>query len=221
LEIFYQNARKTECDICFEEEKTKKWCHYEICIECFKHMMVSSDYKFNCCTCKSEKELKFLSKELKAEMATIDDLLKLLEHINCQLCECGQLLINDNCYSMITCNMCKRTFCFFCNKSWYSETMRSKKYSCGINCNYEDLLKFELVNLAYGNIKVPNRRFCPKCFKPGAYDEKCKYHKCVYCSHSFCFYCLREETVCKKTSSYNTKCSIDLVIQTCSNFPHI
>eukprot|EP01133_Synstelium_polycarpum_P014914 gene14914-17635_t len=152
--------------------------------------------------------------------------LELMRNINCQICRCGCFSINETLYANQKCPLCSRDYCFFCNRDWQSGSMKNNKYYCSVGCNYKTIISYELVPLAYDDsIKLPNRRCCPSCLTPGAYDSKCKYHTCSNpkCNKkTFCFICLLDQAECqaKYKSNYAHKCT-EIVEQKYTDFPHL
>ena len=216
-----KKIRKTQyqCCICCLNNRCIKLCCSMICVECFTVYFKSKDLQLQCPICPAVIDPKkfFVTREFILSLTSFAELRNLLKHIDCQVCTCGALLINETMYPKQTCSKCYRDFCFFCNKAWDNQTMsKSAKYTCSSgNCYYETMITFNPATFAYSKeFKIPNRRCCPQCSTPGAYDEKCKYHTCNTCDHRFCFFCLLTEEECtsKYGGSYSTKC-IDPVKQ--------
>ncbi|CAF1170053.1 unnamed protein product [Didymodactylos carnosus] len=150
----------------------------------------------------------FKTEDFIRSLYALDEVRDLMKHIDCQICHCGVLMVNETMYSKQKCEQCKRWFCFFCNKDWKEEEMKNDQYTCHNHCVYETKLGYDLVPLVVNSqLRVPSRRCCPKCFTLGGYDAKCKYHQCSVCKHRFCFICLETEDQCSKDPlDYMKKC---------------
>jgi hypothetical protein len=145
----------------------------------------------------------------------------LASHIDVTICRCGLLVLNHTGRAHQKCPCCGRHMCAFCNCDWDPAKMRDETYQCGPGCHYAMAIQCGMTDFNYsteGAQQIPDQRCCPKCFVKGAYGNKCKYHSCR-CGHSFCFFCLKPEAECKKTSSYGKVCT--LVRQTMHSFPHL
>ncbi len=215
------------CQVCRENENSMKLCCNRICKVCFGNYFAHSNFQLICMTChvKIPYDQFFVSPDFVRSLESLAEVCELMRYIDCQICHCGSLLVNETLYAQQTCEHCKRTFCFFCNKDWKDESTirRNDRYNCGSSCDYATKLSYELVPLQCNNhVLVPNRRFCPFCFTFGSYDGKCKYHSCPTCLRSFCFICLEEEETCKIKygSNYQHKCT-DVKKQNYSDFPTI
>ncbi len=152
----------------------------------------------------------------------MDETTALARNIDFQICTCGVFAVNDTMYSKQQCSDCKRRLCFFCNEDWNDAKMKNQKYTCGYNCKWENYLTYQLVPSGYNkDLKIPNRRVCPKCKICGAKDDRCKFHTCPSCGHSFCFICLKPEkgqTVCP--TAYDQPCT-EIIKQDYTVFPRI
>lgn len=218
---------KYQCAICCLNNQCFKLHCAMICEECFTSYFKSKNLQIVCLICPAviaPKDI-FVSREFIGSLRSYKELQDLLKHIDCQVCTCGALVVNETMYSKQRCTNCSRDFCFFCNKDWNDQTMRNiHKYTCSSgNCYYETMINFNPVKFAYSDdFQVPNRRCCPKCCVPGGYDEKCKYHTCNTCDHRFCFLCLLTEPECtsKYGGSYSTKCT-EPVRQEYTMFPRL
>jgi hypothetical protein len=215
------------CQVCREHPTCFKLCCSRICQSCFISYFESSSFQLKCMICRRAVDLTsfFKSNDFIRSLESLDEIRELMKHIDCQICHCGLLAVNETLYAKQTCQQCKRTFCFFCNKDWNDELQNRHNdlYTCHLNCDYETKLTYELVPLQSNpSLMIPNRRFCPFCFTFGGYDEKCKYHTCISCARSFCFICLEEEDTCKNKygSNYRHKCT-DFKKQHFSDFPTI
>ena len=215
------------CQVCCENENSMKLCCNRICKGCFGNYFAHSTFQLKCMTChrKVPYDQFFRSSDFVRSLESLNEVCELMSNIDCQICRCGSLAVNETLYAQQTCLNCKRIFCFFCNKDWKEGliTRKNDQYNCGVSCDYATKLSYELVPLqCNGNVLVPNRRFCPFCFTFGSYDEKCKYHTCPKCSRSFCFICLEEEETCKTKygSNYQHKCT-DVKKQNYTHFPTI
>ncbi|CAF1209069.1 unnamed protein product [Didymodactylos carnosus] len=215
-----------QCAVCMDSKQCMKLCCSKICQECFIRYFKTSNLILKCMVCLTRitYENFFVSKEFIKTLISLDEIKTLMKNIDCQICHCGTLVVNEKLYPKQTCLRCKRCFCFFCNKNWNDEQMLNvSKFTCHSNCDYETRITYELVLLQYNNaVQVPSRRCCPQCLNLGAYDEKCKYHCCTICKHVFCFICLEPEEECKRkyNSSYRLKCT-DIKEQDYSIFPKI
>ncbi|CAF1415034.1 unnamed protein product [Adineta steineri] len=218
---------KYQCAICCLDNQCIKLCCSLICEECFTCYFKSKNLQIKCLICPAviaPKDI-FVSRDFITSLRSYEELQTLLKHIDCQVCTCGALVINETMYPKQRCLKCSRDFCFFCNKNWNNETMEgSTKYTCSSgNCYYETMVSFNLVTFAYSSdFPVPNRRCCPECSTAGGYDEKCKYHTCNTCDHRFCFFCLLTEPECIKKygGGYSKKC-IEPVKQGYTIFPRL
>lgn len=213
------------CEICRDNSNTFRLCCNRVCKSCFGDYFERSSFQLKCMTCRSQLAYSdfFRSDGFIRSLESFDEICKLLKNIDCQICQCGSLLVNETLYSQQKCEVCNRTFCFFCNKDWNEGTgqRRNDLYTCHVNCDYETRITYECVPLQFNKeIKIPNRRFCPKCFTPGAYGSKCKYHTCDICSYSYCFICLNEQNECqqKYSSNYRHQCT-EIKKQTYADFP--
>ncbi|CAF1471302.1 unnamed protein product, partial [Rotaria sordida] len=157
-----------------------------VCDDCFGHYLKNTDFQLRCLaqekqsnvsarpcnTCKNY-ETVFKTQAFIEEWTTLREVQDMVRNIDCQICYCGELLVNETLYSQQTCTNCKRTMCFFCNRTWDNSTMTNTKYTCkDSNCTYQQQLDYELQPLRHNNaIQVPDRRVCPNCFKAGGYGE--------------------------------------------------
>ncbi|CAF0992117.1 unnamed protein product [Adineta ricciae] len=216
-----------QCMICTEEKKCIKYCCSSIiCKECFPNSFVYADYKVVCLTCNKvlPPESIFVTKQFIQSLIQMDETKRMARNIDFQICTCGAFGINSTMYAKQKCNNCQRWFCFFCNEDW-NETekkMKNDKYSCRVNCFWETKITYQLVTLEYNkDMKLPNRRCCPKCMECGSYDLKCKYHGCK-CGHTFCFICLKSQADCQRDfkSAYNQPCGA-VAQQTYTMFPRL
>ncbi|CAF0891579.1 unnamed protein product [Adineta ricciae] len=221
------NNEERPCQVCRENTSCMKLCCNRICKVCFGDYFAHSTFKLNCMTCRRQVPYGqfFISPEFVRALESLNEICGLMKYIDCQICHCGSLVVNETLYAQQTCGNCTREFWFFCNKDWTEGKIPRKndRYTCHVSCDYETKLSYELIPLQYNkNVHVPNRRFCPSCFTLGSYDEKCKYHTCSTCQHSFCFICLEEEDTCKTkyNSNYQHQCT-DVKKQTYENFPRI
>jgi hypothetical protein len=215
------------CEVCRDNTNCMKLCCNRICKVCFGDYFAHSTFKLRCMTCRQQVPYDrfFVSPDFVRSLESLTEVCELMKYIDCQICHCGSLAVNETLYAQQTCAICKRTFCFFCNKDWNEGSIRRKndQFTCHASCDYATKLSYELVPLQVNkNVLIPNRRFCPFCFTLGSYDEKCKYHACPTCARSFCFICLEEEDICKTKygSNYRHKCT-DVKKQTYSDFPRI
>ncbi|CAF0955907.1 unnamed protein product [Didymodactylos carnosus] len=203
---------ESPCAVCKEEPVCLKLCCNRVCKECFCMYFDSCNLKLRCMVCKRQipYEQIFKTAEFIKSLESLDEIRDLMKHIDCQICRCGTLMVNETLQAQQQCAQCHRHFCFFCNKDWNDDQMKNDQYTCHSNCDYEVKKSYELVPLKSNpHVLIPNRRCCPRCYMPGAYDEKCKYHTCVTCLYSFCFICLEEEELCKTKyqSNYQHKCT--------------
>lgn len=217
----------SECAICLEEKRCIKYCCSSIiCKECFPNNFVHCDYKIVCITCNKTlvPETVFVTPEFIQSLTQLDETAMMARNIDFQICTCGTFSINETMYAKQQCGQCKRWFCFFCNEDWdeQGKKMKNEKYTCKVNCTWEMKIVYQNVDFAYNSrMKVPNRRCCPNCFECGAYDSKCKYHRCK-CGLTFCFICLKSEEDCKRIykSSFNRSCG-NLAQQSFTMFPRL
>ena len=202
-----------ECVVCLDEKPCVKICCNFICLACFPRYFKEQDLQLKCLICPRRLPYNhvFVSPDFIRSLESLDEIRKLMKHIDCQICHCGSLLVNETLHAQQQCHQCKRIFCFFCNKDWTAgpEPRRNAQYTCGVNCDYEVKLTYDLLPYVRNRtINIPNSRVCPRCFNVGGYDGKCKYHQCTVCKHIFCFLCLASKEQCfKGPSSYNEQCT--------------
>ncbi len=224
-----QKIRKTryQCSICMDNKQCIKVCHGMLCEQCLTNYFKTSNLQLLCVICRTVTPYKnvFATREFIKSLCSLEELKTLMKHIDCQICKCGALTINETMYPHQECKQCSRDFCFFCNKDWDNETMRNAvKYTClSGNCDYETRVGFELTRYAYSTeFQIPDRRCCPKCFNQGAYGGRCKYHTCGVCNHEFCFFCLNTQADCKRiyNSDHTHRC-VQPIPQTYEMFPRL
>jgi hypothetical protein len=215
-----------KCVTCLDDKPCMKICCSFICsdADCFPLYFKSNDLQVKCTLCRKEIPYTefFVSSDFIRSLESLNEIRGLMKHIDCQVCPCGSLLVNETLYAQQTCTHCQRTFCFFCNKDWKagSEPRHNEKYTCGVNCDYDVKLSYDLVPYHYSTeFCIPNNRVCPKCYNVGGYDGKCKFHTCAVCSHEFCFFCLKPENLCS-SKDLNTQCA-KVKRQEFAVFPHI
>ncbi|CAF4018623.1 unnamed protein product [Rotaria sp. Silwood1] len=189
--------------ICLEEKPCLTLCCGVICLTCFSNYIKQNDLQLNCLICRrtTPYERFFITADFIRTMISHREIRDLTKNIDCQICHCGALLVNETLFAQQTCQHCRRIFCFFCNKDWTdgAESRRNDRYTCHANCDYKNKLNYDLVPYAQNrNTFIPNSRCCPKCFNVGAYDGKCKYHQCAICRPQFCFLCLAPKAECDK-----------------------
>ena len=192
-----------ECVVCLDDKQCMELCCSKICLECFPNYFKSHDLCLQCMVCRRETAYEnfFVSSDFIRSLESLAQVRQLMQNIDCQVCHCGALVVNETLYAKQTCQQCKRTFCFFCNKEWVDgvEKRRNDLYTCHVNCDYDTKLNYDLVPYVQNkDILIPNSRCCPKCFNVGGYDGKCKYHQCIVCKHNFCFLCLASKAECNK-----------------------
>lgn len=224
-----KKVRKTQkqCVVCCLNKPCFKVCHAMECEDCFTQYFKTSNLQIKCTLCPAvvpPKTVLFDSGFCSA-LESYSQLQNLLKNIDCQVCKCGALVMNETMYAKQTCIKCFRDFCFFCNKDWNAEKMREGlRYTCSSgNCDYETRINFNLIKFVFNPAEqIPDRRCCPKCFVPGYYGERCKYNTCLTCEHRFCFFCLETEPKCfaKYGKTYSEKCT-EPVKQTYSMFPRL
>ena len=215
------------CMICIEEKRCIKFCcNSIICKECFPHNFCHAEYKIVCLTCNKTlpPEKVFVTQSFIQSLNQLDETKMMAQNIDFQICTCGAFSINSTMYAQQQCGYCQRWFCFFCNNDWNEEEkmMRNERYTCKANCFWETKITYTPITLEFNNeITVPSRRCCPNCLESGAYDQKCKYHKCP-CGHTFCFICLKSEVECKRiyNSTYNQPCA-NIAQQSFNIFPRL
>jgi hypothetical protein len=213
------------CKICLTDDTLSVTvCCAKLCDECLVRYLQVHDFSLSCIVCKMHLNVGTVlaSPVFQAFVTAKEEIEALMKHIDVQLCTCGALLLNETMYAKQRCTHCQRELCFFCNQDW-AGSMVNQRFMCRPDCEYAKRIVFEQKPLLMGaqNVKVPDRRMCPKCFHLGAYDEKCKYHVCPDCKHEFCFICLKDKATCSKTSTYNTGCSVPLQRQTMTDFPRL
>lgn len=193
-----------DCHICGDENKlVVQLCCLRMCNECVLSQLKSCNFTFRCTACHESPTIGSLLRSETIEVvanqyrATVEN----LKFVNVQICTCGSMNVNDNMLSDVTCSVCRRRFCFFCNKKWDASRMRGQKFKCADDCYYAAMLEFETTPFAYGSGDIPLRRMCPSCHVFGAYDGKCKFHTCSDCGHDFCFVCLKGKKECGKSYS--------------------
>jgi hypothetical protein len=175
----------TICAICANALPCLRVCceNIPLCDTCFTTEFTSKNFRLICMNCDKNVPLDkfFVSTDFITSVRSLDELDPLLKNIDCQICNCGLLIVNETLYPQQTCR-CGRIFCFFCNKDWDDKTMYNvSKFTCHNNCFYETCITFELVPFYYKTFLIPDRRCCPKCFNLGAYGDKCKFHTCQFC----------------------------------------
>jgi hypothetical protein len=173
------------CAICAEAMPCLQVCCRDIplCDICFTTDFTSKNFRLLCMKCQKDVPIDkfFVSTDFIISVRSLHELNPLLKNIDCQICNCGLLTVNDTLYPQQTCQ-CGRTFCFFCNKDWDDKTMYNvSKFTCHNNCFYETCITFELVPYYCKTFLVPDRRCCPKCLNMGAYGDRCKFHTCRVC----------------------------------------
>jgi hypothetical protein len=215
-----------ECSGCLEMTSCIRFCCNSIlCKECFPNYFHSRDYKLKCLICSKilAPENFFVTAEFLASLNQLDETAMMARNIDFQICTCGAYAINSTMYAKQKCDNCQRWMCFFCNNDWDdTKNMKNTQYTCTVNCLWETKITYQLVKLEFNrDMKVPNRRCCPKCQKCGSYDQKCKYHKCP-CGYEFCFICLKSKKVCilEFNSQYNLPCG-SVAQQTFEIFPRL
>ncbi|CAF1142318.1 unnamed protein product [Didymodactylos carnosus] len=160
-----------DCIICLDNKSCMKLCCNKICMECFTNYFKTSDLRLKCMVCRNSTreflpyEQFFKTEDFIRSLYALDEVRDLMKHIDCQICHCGVLMVNETMYSKQKCEQCKRWFCFFCNKDWKEEEMKNDQFTCHNHCVYETKLGYDLVPLAMNSqLHVPSRRCCPKCF---------------------------------------------------------
>ncbi|CAF1318393.1 unnamed protein product [Didymodactylos carnosus] len=192
------------CTACRDNTQCLTLCCTQVCEDCFPKYFKSKHFKLKCmnptCTKTLNSQDYFRTQKFQNLMSDFEGKQQLIQNIDCQICRCGALMINDKMYSQQECQKCKRRLCFFCNKDWDESKMKNMLYTCKNNCDYEAKITYELVPMKDSNppMQIPNRRCCPKCFNTGAYGGVCKYHKCTSCGYDFCFICLESKEDCNK-----------------------
>ena len=210
----YARERDEECIICYDEKKTLELsCGCTACAPCilasFKCAVLNGEGMPEYCINK----LHFFDafdEEFLTETEVVDILLKKLQvaalktKMNIFVCEnCGPLENKTpNCYKR--CPKCRIDVCAFCQEKW-DASMKPQDYFCSDQCVYVNHCTYGYKNFAYGPGTIPDRRFCPRCGSLGAYDSKCKFHKCS-CEFEFCFFCLQEKNKGCPGSTYNKRC---------------
>ena len=219
------NNGRAQCVACTETKSCLQFkcpsCNYvhTLCVDCAILYFTVNELTLKCFSCQKVVDYHRVFANSASFVKMLDDLQEMydiVKNLDCQICLCGELQVNATFYSKQTCENCKRTFCFFCNNQWNDQYMKNDQYTCHYNCQYENAITFELVNLR-GNdsVKVPNRRTCPKCRALGSYGDACQMHTCRLCAHQFCFICLRDQSVCM----YNSDKKCTLAYQNYSIFP--
>ncbi len=211
-----------ECDICCADDvKLVFLCHLKYCRTCVMAQMKSNNFKIRC-SCGEESGVENLLVSLKSILGCFRETQELLRNVDVQVCRCGTMLFNDTLNPWAICTRCNFQMCFHCKRPWDRATMSTTTpHQCCATCPFAQQFAYELVPFAMSSVpgaQIPNRRLCPSCNVVGGYDSKCKYHRCA-CGHSFCFYCLKSESECKKTSSYDKVCT--LVKQSACTMKHL
>ncbi|CAF0955888.1 unnamed protein product [Didymodactylos carnosus] len=225
------------CMFCMCQEQCSIIHCTHVCADCFNNYLEQTDMQLKClkesrnpadekriCNTVVEYKTFFKTPEFIDKWSILCDVEDMIKNIDCQICYCGALLFNMTLYSKQQCSNCTRWLCFFCNRNWDAAKMNDVQYTCeDVDCTYERKLAYELVPLVNNpNVLIPNRRCCPKCFRIGAFDNRCKYHCCPNCSHEFCFICLLTKDQCEsifKSDCYSQCTSIET--QHYSMFPKI
>ena len=219
------NNGRAQCVACIETRSCIQFncpsCNHVhmLCVDCAVLYFTVNELTLKCFSCKKNIDYHRVFANSTSFIQMLDELQEMsdvVKNLDCQICLCGELLFNATLYSKQSCNKCKRTFCFFCNNQWNDQHMRNEQFTCHYNCQYENAITFELVDLRGSTtVKVPNRRTCPKCRSLGSYGDACQMHTCRLCAHKFCFICLRDQSAC----SYNSDQKCTLVYQNYSIFP--
>ncbi|CAF2098214.1 unnamed protein product [Rotaria magnacalcarata] len=215
-----------ECVVCLDDKQCMKICCTVICMTCFPRYFKEHDLQVKCMICPQQIPYAqfFVSPDFIRSLDSLNKIRGLMKHIDCQICHCGSLLVNETLFAQQTCTHCQRTFCFFCNKDWKDgpEPRHNQRFTCGVNCDYEMKLNYDLIPYVQNKaINIPNSRICPKCFNVGGYDGKCKYHQCVVCKHTFCFLCLAPKVQCYKEPSSIQQLCAEVKRQEFNMFPRI
>ena len=200
---------RVQCVACMDTNECMKFncpsCSHAhvLCTECSIQYFTINELEMKCFSCSKRVDYHAVFKNSPNFIAMLDELQEMYEtvkNIDCQICNCGELQINETLYSKQYCNSCKRWYCFFCNNTWNDAHMQNAQYTCHNNCVYENAITFDMVQLGLrcdsSWTEVPNRRTCPKCRTLGSYGNACQMHTCHQCKHQFCFICLRDESVC-------------------------
>ncbi|CAF1080918.1 unnamed protein product [Adineta ricciae] len=215
-----------ECVVCLDEKPCMTLCCSVICLTCFPRYFKENDLRVRCMICPQEVPYSqfFVTRDFIRALESLNEIRELMKHIDCQICHCGALVVNETLYAQQTCQNCRRIFCFFCNKDWKDgpEPRHNQLFTCGVNCDYDMKLNYDLVPYVQNKeIEIPNSRVCTKCFNVGGYDGKCKYHKCVVCKHTFCFLCLAPKNQCEKTPNSIREVCTTVKRQDFTMFPRI
>jgi hypothetical protein len=226
IEIAKLQMTVNECVVCLDDKPCLTLCCNTICAVCFPSYFKSNDLQLTCMVCRRETPYTkfFVSTDFIHSLESLTKIRELMKNIDCQICHCGALVVNETMFAQQTCQQCQRTFCFFCNKDWNNglEKRRNDRYTCHVNCDYETKLNFDLIPYVQNkSILIPNSRCCPKCFNVGGYDGKCKYHQCVICKHTFCFLCLAPKIECDKSNDSIKRQCAEVRRQDFTIFPRI
>jgi hypothetical protein len=209
---FSINSQSKECSVCAELRPCRSSCKRAtckdswICEDCFTTYYKQNNMKILCPVCHNRtNDEDFFTPPFVKLIKELHDIMELLKNIDCQICICGALLVNDSLRPRSDCPFCHRQFCFFCNRKWNDATMSNDvQFTCKNDCVYEMYISYKLETYAFSEeFEIPNQRCCPKCCTFGAYDPvKCKYATCprIDCSHKYCFLCLESETDCRNKS---------------------
>lgn len=236
--------QNTLCVVCREIKQSLQFnckvknCANTICISCIQKHYETWRYQLQCLICRRFMPNETISTNLnfQIELEAMNECLAGLTCIDYQICNCGQLARNTDLLACKRCINCKRDMCFFCNETWNSQTMSNQLYSCGQEtCRFNNIINTcnsprEWTGNSGKNsgdklkATIPVARCCPKCHVMGAYDGKCKFHRCIWCSmcpvdcpiglgvdcdthkYEFCFFCLKPKTQCTKSNDYYTAC---------------
>ena len=219
------NNGKAKCVACLDTKSCLQFncpsCNHVhiLCTDCAVQYFTLNELSLKCFSCQKVVDYHRIFANSASFVQMLDELQEMhdtVKNLDCQICLCGELQVNATLYSKQSCDNCKRTYCFFCNNQWDDQHMKNDQYTCHYNCQYENAITFELVDLrGNSSVKVPNRRTCTKCRALGSYGDACQMHTCLMCKHQFCFICLRDQPIC----NYNSDKKCTLAYQNYSIFP--
>ncbi|KAF9437591.1 hypothetical protein BGZ76_000115 [Entomortierella beljakovae] len=122
VEISKADTHTSECSICLDDDTNcVKVCCTWMCGEDFERWILDKQFKASCTVCSKAIHLGsiFKSAEFIATIQALQDERQLLKNIDCQRClDCNALMHNETMLSHQTCIVCRREFCFFCNRKW-------------------------------------------------------------------------------------------------------
>ncbi|CAF3857038.1 unnamed protein product, partial [Rotaria sp. Silwood1] len=99
------NNAERPCEICRENENSMKLCCNRICKVCFGNYFSHSTFQLKCMTChqKVPYDRFFVSPDFIHSLESLTEVCELMRYIDCQICYCGSLVVNETLYAQQTC----------------------------------------------------------------------------------------------------------------------